>query len=432
MFHTVPFISRRFISQTFLLSVFISALITSCSTYNTAFSPTATAPNVISPTIVATAFQGATPSSTPTPIGVLTPTSSPTAHGALSWDFRIAYVTSQLANNKPITQIWVLESPYHEPRLILSTESENLVSNYILAWSHGGRQIAYSHFIGGKREAISVVDIFSLEQRQLFSISQQPYGSGSNGTLELSSSSWSSDDQLLAVFMRYKRSAEDLEQKKTFILSTTHEQISELDDKSEFVAWSPKAPDQFLYIVHPQFPTIGQEIVNIGKVGQGEPVKSISDLDKNAPSQAFDISWSPDGSRAIAVSSEDNLRTIISLLDFQKVQWKTLPYTPAGVGEPDLWSPDGKWIMFWQGADMFFWNFDQSNQPTTTPLPQDDFVSSAIWTPDSSMLIYQDGHALYAVDPSAPQKPSLVIDLNTLGIKSDWDIHAFIWMSSSP
>lgn len=96
-------------------------------------------------------------------------------------------------------------------------------------------------------------------------------------------------------------------------------------------------------------------------------------------------------------------------------QW-VLPY---GLGEPD-WSPDGKWIVFEQGTQIYKMRF-ANNEFDTTSLTQLTFEGRNFfpaWSPDGQWIAYDNTNCGSAIEPPPPNSCGvLMVESSVLEIK---------------
>jgi hypothetical protein len=399
-----------------MLLLLLTAFVVSCSTGGT-------------PVVVKTQAP-VPPSSNPPTMPPVSPTargtstdSLPTSLAHAGWNFKSAYVTFK--NNYTLTELWVIEPPYQTPRLILSPESSNALQGYIVAWSHDGKKIAYIHLKDANTLTVSVIDISSLEQKQLaFSSPVEPLGPGSSLQVYIYPGSWSLKDNWLHISVLYTR-PNKTDFGKEIILGTTNNQMIELDKNVNFSAWSPVIVDQFLYT--PDLDSDAQTL-SVGEVGHVEPVTTISKPKTYAVSPgAGGIAWSPDGIKAILQFYDTaDAQDRIALVDLQQATWTTLP--PRGLYIPSSWSPNNQWVALYN-RDLFFWSADKPKEDLIRIKAIGDFIDPKAWIPDGSMFVYQDGNTLYAVNPVMPSETIEVLDLSTLKVQSDDPLTTLnIWM----
>jgi hypothetical protein len=368
------------------------------------------------------------------PITPITPIPSPLLQEtkvSFDWNMKVGYVVYRNVNDDWVSQLWLVEPPFQSAELLISTDQNSFITDYHLVWAHDGSKVAYNLLFKDDSEAISVIETSTMESKILFTTLQEPYGAGSGATLRLQTAGWSIDDRWIYFIKEYSISSEYDPHFQTIIVDTTNGDIIELDGNIEFVAWSPTVPDQFLYIRHNDFPLYGGETVHVGRVGETEPVLTFSDLGQYAPVFSHQISLSPDGLRAIAVSPDWSVLS----LDFKEVKWSLLALGAERLSGPSLWSPDGRWLIFYWGNTPYFWAVDETSEPTIPIESKTEYLIPKAWTPDGHMFIFQDKYELYAINPDRPEARVLILDSCQIGIEClnlGLPISPQIWIQSKP
>lgn len=388
--------------------------------------PTSTLVPTTTPSIIRTNPTPFTVTPTATPYPTDRPTSMPDYFS--EWNLKIAFATFQEDNT---SQVWVLETAEGPLRPLLRFEADNPLLSDQLSWSHSGDYIAYSHVQEGEYITVSVIDVDSLTTKTLgASFPLHPVGSGASAGLDISPYSWSKNDDWFLATFNYIHPETHVEFRQELIFSTKDNQVFELDETIEFVAWSPVKPEQFLYIKHPDIEG-GEITIHIGQIGQNEPVNTISDLGHYAPGKEFHLSWSPDAAKAIATSFDGVTRnTNVIVLDFQEEQWRVLDYQPQGRANPSLWSPNGQWLVFLQSDGFYLWEINKEDSSLVQLNTLSNSVTFLMWFQDENRLLYQDGDILYAVKPEQVQMLLPILDLTILELVSERQIHMNTWASS--
>jgi hypothetical protein len=351
---------------------------------------------------------------------------------SFDWNMKVGYVVYQNVNDDWLSQLWLVEPPFQSAELLFSTDQNSFITDYHLIWAHDGSRVAYQHLFKDDSEAISVFDTSTMESKVLYTTLQEPYDAGYGATFRLWAAGWSIDDRWIYFIKEYSISSEYDPHFQAIIVDTTNGNIVELDENIEFVAWSPTVPDQFLYIRHNDFPNYGSETIHVVRVGETEPILTFSDLGQYAPISRYQISWSPDGSRAIAFSPDWG---VISL-DFKEVKWSLLSLGAERLSVLSLWSLDGRWLLLYWGNTPYFWAVDETSGPTIPLVSKTEHLYPIVWTPDGSMFIYQDGYELYAINPDRPEATEFILDSCQLGIEcinlSGLSISPQIWIQPKP
>lgn len=398
--------------------------------------PENSTPTVVSetptPTVgIATSLSGTADLPTPTWTPTISPspvsTSSPIPDYFSNWGLKVAYATFQ---DDGSSQIWLLREPTQSPQLILNLESTNGLLNDQLSWSHSGEFIAFTHLVDGDTVSVSKVNIENMEIQSLgFSYPLVTGDSNSSVAISLFPFSWSDDDRWLHASLSYIDPETRQEFRKDFILSTEGEEIIELEETVEFVAWSSIDPQQYLYISHPNHEG-GETAVSIGVVGNDKPLKTISDLGEYAPGMRFHLAWSPDAAVAIATSFNGVTRnTSVVKINFQEERWQLLTYEAQGRSHPSLWSSNGQWLAFWQSSNLYLWEIEITDEPAIQVPLQTSYVTPLFWLRGEEFLLYLDGDVLYAIDPEQAQDPLPVLNVAALKIASTRQVNVNVWSS---
>ena len=369
---------------------------------------------------------------TPTPISSMPTAVAPTSTRMEDIEMKVAFVTFEGSGTQVLSKLWLLRPP-REASVVLTSGPENVILGSWIAWSHSGQFVAFAHMIQSSVVAISTLDIDTLQQRKLaFSFPVEPFGStaSSSTRVELLPESWSLNDEWLHATVMYTRPSDSEPIRKEVILSAAGDRIVELDEKTQFVAWSPAASDQYAYIERPNYPKFGNETLNIGQVGQTKSLKEISNFGNYIPQESMSMAWAPDGKSGIAVFFDSiNGKDVILSIDLFNGEWRLLRET--GNVFALSWSPDGSWIGMVGSRDLYFLRATHLGDDLIRVRAQqspDYYVEPKTWM-SGSTLIYQDGSIIYVVSPSAPETPMPILDLGASGIKSDQQITTSIWAS---
>ncbi len=337
------------------------------------------------------------------------------------------YANYNTGRNEPVnagekTEVFILEPPYLEPRQIHEFDPRIVGGYNDLSWSHAGDKIAFIKIMSDQL-VVSVLNIETMREKLFYT--------GINEAV-ITPLYWSADDTRLAfsvMLMDYDYRI------KTIYLNLTTSVVSHSPNWKEFVAWSRHRPDEYLYIQHhytkePNYPyTVlrDERVVSIGKIGVDAPLVTISDLGEYTPRRSFHLSWSPDETFAIAAVYEaPGIRTI--KINFFDESWISLEYT-ARDGRPDMWSPDGQWMVFWQEYESYhLWAVEHEETPTVL-LPLQERVHPLGWTSDSQFLFVRDGDDLFALGAAQNfQERIPLLSLSDFGIPHGPYASISVWM----
>ena len=366
-----------------------------------------------------------------TPTIVLTAT--PTVVSSAALNAKLSYVTFQFSDAGTSSQLWLLEPPYQTAKEILNLGPDTTLFSSTIAWSHNGQYIAYTT-VKNSYTAIHTINVDSLETQDFGSPTPpELFGPQTFSAIEILPNGWSFQDKWLAASIRYTKEAYGDQWDKTVIYNVKTGESVELSETYRFVAWSATDPDQFLYIEQPSYPNLENQSVHVGGVGQNEPIHTIGDFGIYLSPW---MSWSPDGTRAIAVSPSPNPASVdkVILLDINNEGWQAIPFNSSDSEiQPSFWSPDGQWLAIWQGANLCLWAVDLFKIPDPCIEDNGSFLSPVVWTPDSRMFVYQQGLELFTIDVGSPHAKTSLVNLSDLGIKSDNQFTViYVWIPSSP
>jgi hypothetical protein len=331
-------------------------------------------------------------------------------------DFRVTYQTYELDDKQEVrkSQLWVLYPPYQTPQLLYGTEegNHNLIASMVV-WAHNGHQAAFVHYVGDNNHvALSILDTQTHKLSQVTEVFSIEDPSHTVYTM-----SWSFDDQWIYLDLNYGFV-------DGRILNTQSHEAYLLDQKKqdELVAWSPTAFDEYAYISRNDFYNLQDDTICIGKAIQKTPPKCSEIYNHLVPVSTYPFvwhightfSWALHGKQALVITGSGGPDATYLLFDFDKEQWKIVLS-----GElfflSNYWSPDGKWIIFYD----FTRGIYLLNILNETPqlIPVTDSQNSAIplgWLSDGSKLIYQDQFAVYAFDPNNPSESVLIKDFSSV------------------
>jgi hypothetical protein len=242
-------------------------------------------------------------------------------------------------------------------------------------------------------------------------------------------SGWSLEDKWIAVTLAYDSTVSGYTE-KTPIVDIEGDLAMELDQSTRFMGWSPLNPEQFLYILRPNYPQQGGETVNIGNMNINEPLRTISNLDSYIPRGTSPLS--PDGLKTILVVQVGNDPTNETslLLDFQQETWQVIPNANTEGFAPSLWSPDGQWVVYIGRDGLLFLPASELNQLMIQVDSEHPFPTPLGWLPDSGDLIYQDGNMIKIINPLISERSSTFFDLTTMEVSNEVVEIVKIWIPS--
>jgi hypothetical protein len=195
--------------------------------------------------------------------------------------------------------------------------------------------------------------------------------------------------------------------------------VQELEIGDEFKQWLPTNGDEYLYVSK----TNGTTRLSIGKAGSTE-TRTLIDITRYIPDLDYGA-ISPDGATVLLPAYDpDTAQSVLLLIDLQASRLDMV----IKEGEqffPIAWSPDMKWVALW-GSRLLFLDVIRGFE-MVDPIGADgaDFVDPKRWSMDGSLFFVQRGTKLLAVNPHSPERPTVILDLQSLGVESD----AYISMS---
>jgi hypothetical protein len=352
--------------------------------------------------------QKASYSRTPTP-KIPTPTLTPTKTKPvelLEINFRLIYATFVKDDNGEIleTNVWVLEPPYQIPQLLYTFQRDVRLTFYAGFFvSHDRTRFAFQHFTENDLLTVGIGGFENEELEQLIEpIPSEDY------QVFLYRNDWSQNNNWLHIltedFYQFVWSA---------IVDTDTKERHFLDYRTQdsFLAWVPTETDQYVYISRPNFPEGGGETINIGRVGSSAPLKSITDFSDYILTSRRYFSLSSDGEKCVLLATDKDRNQVYLLIDFTTATWEELLFD-VNIPVRDYWSPDGKWLVFIESHEGFFFLNIQDAGEDLIRVAASGYATPIGWLTDSSMLVYQERYEVYGVNPNVPRNPILIQDFS--------------------
>ena len=331
------------------------------------------------------------------PTAMVTPAATPINRESIPTELQAAFVTRC---DEESQQLWVLTSPFAEPYLAATFPQERALVNSTVAWSSQGDRIAFTQRIGEQAMTVAILNVDTGQAHQFdYQVPTQPDANWST-TLTVFQGSWSLDDQWLAVLQNTIPAA-SRQALSTALINTDTGEVVELDESKEFEGWSPVMPDEYLYILHPDYPRMGNETVNVGEIGSTEPVLTIADFGVFAPSLAHFV-WSPDGSKLVMNTRGPANRPTNLLIDLPARNWVNTDL--GGDHFPVAWSPDGEWIAFSNGG-LYFSRVEDEGDSVVHVNSESGSLIPAGWLEQEQRFVAYDRASIYLIEPAPPEQP---------------------------
>jgi hypothetical protein len=294
----------------------------------------------------------------------------------------------------------------------LEFSQDNPILDNRVSWSNSTEAIAFTQSLNRERIVLSIVDVITGELTHYdLEVPSQSEVSGGSTRATLHHDSWSLNDTWIQVTLtEYSPDNRSGVESDRFVNRESGE-WNGLPDGFDFVSWSNIVEEEYLYVYHPKHPEIGNESICVGRVGSVEP-KSCVETGVYYGVREFKVSWSPVRQIALFASYDPaNGKSSVILIDLEKEESRPLAFSPNGDVTPLVWSPDGEWLLFWQGA-IRFWRFEAETQPEAPLNAVGPVVTPLTWLFDTSWLVYQDENEIYISNPESPEDRELVFDLS--------------------
>lgn len=360
-----------------------------------------------------------TPSATAIPTGTHPPKPSPTAETSIP-SCRVGYVTQNYSSQDEYSKLWLLDSRSGNPEQLLTLDANNGLLDSNLAWSHDQSRLVFVQLSNRSFASISVLDVNQKIVTPVYEWPVRQTGLVYSSNL-ITKNSWSPNDHWLYVRAGYVDPSSGEQSFRDLILEVATGNVQELAIGDEFKQWLPTSGDEYLYTSK----TNGITRLSIGKAGSTE-TRALIDIARYIPDLDYGA-ISPDGATVLLPAYDpDAAQSVLLLIDLQASRLDMV----IKEGEqffPIAWSSDMKWVALWSSRLLFLDVTQGFEMVVSLEADGVDFIDPKRWSIDGSLFFVQKGTKLLAVNPHSPERPNVILDLQSLGVESD----AYISMSLS-